>query len=85
MMNLLGCTKENFHKLMNYMDYKKDKENLNKGKSLKKPKTPKSMGVIDHNEKGKKDDHKTKGKKNLALHDKSLNIAQLSSMKLFAT
>ncbi len=26
MMNLLGCTKENFHKLMNYMDYKKDKE-----------------------------------------------------------
>ena len=26
MMNLLGCTKENFHKLMNYMDYKKSKE-----------------------------------------------------------
>ena len=25
MMNLLGCTKENFYKLMNYMDYKKDK------------------------------------------------------------
>ena len=24
MMNLLGCTKENFHKLMTYMDYKKD-------------------------------------------------------------
>ncbi len=26
MMNLLGCTKENFYKLMNYMDYKKSKE-----------------------------------------------------------
>ena len=26
MMNLLGCSKENFHKLMNYMDYKRDKE-----------------------------------------------------------
>ena len=26
MMNLLGCSKENFYKLMNYMDYKKDKE-----------------------------------------------------------
>ena len=25
MMNLLGCTKENFYKLMLYMDYKKDK------------------------------------------------------------
>jgi len=25
MMNLLGCTKENFYKLMVYMDYKKDK------------------------------------------------------------
>ena len=25
-MNLLGCTKENFYKLMTYMDYKKDKE-----------------------------------------------------------
>ena len=25
MMNLLGCSKENFHKLMNYMNYKKDK------------------------------------------------------------
>ncbi len=24
MMNLLGCTKENFHKLMDYMNYKKD-------------------------------------------------------------
>jgi ATP-dependent RNA helicase SUPV3L1/SUV3 len=26
MMNLLGCSKENFFKLMNYMNYKKDKE-----------------------------------------------------------
>jgi ATP-dependent RNA helicase SUPV3L1/SUV3 len=26
MMNLLGCTKENFHKLMLFMDYKKDKK-----------------------------------------------------------
>ena len=26
MMNLLGCTKENFYKLMEYMNYKKDKE-----------------------------------------------------------
>ena len=25
MMNLLGCSKENFHKLMAYMNYKKDK------------------------------------------------------------
>ena len=25
MMNLLGCSKENFHKLMLYMNYKKDK------------------------------------------------------------
>ena len=25
MMNLLGCTKENFYTLMNYMNYKKDK------------------------------------------------------------
>jgi ATP-dependent RNA helicase SUPV3L1/SUV3 len=25
MMNLLGCTKENFYKLMTYMDYQKDK------------------------------------------------------------
>ena len=24
MMNLLGCSKENFYKLMTYMDYKKD-------------------------------------------------------------
>ena len=26
MMNLLGCTKENFYKLMTYMNYKKDKD-----------------------------------------------------------
>ena len=26
MMNLLGCTKENFYKLMSYMNYKKDKD-----------------------------------------------------------
>jgi ATP-dependent RNA helicase SUPV3L1/SUV3 len=26
MMNLLGCSKENFYKLMNYMNYKKDRE-----------------------------------------------------------
>ena len=26
MMNLLGCSKENFYKLMSYMGYKKDKE-----------------------------------------------------------
>ena len=25
MMNLLGCTKENFYKLMTYMNYKRDK------------------------------------------------------------
>ena len=25
MMNLLGCSKENFYKLMNYMNYKKIK------------------------------------------------------------
>ena len=25
MMNLLGCSKENFYKLMNYMNYKRDK------------------------------------------------------------
>ena len=25
MMNLLGCSKENFYKLMEYMNYKKDK------------------------------------------------------------
>ena len=28
MMNLLGCTKENFYKLMAYMNYKKDKETI---------------------------------------------------------
>ena len=28
MMNLLGCSKENFYKLMNYMNYKKDKEKI---------------------------------------------------------
>ena len=26
MMNLLGCTKDNFYKLMTYMNYKRDKE-----------------------------------------------------------
>ena len=26
MMNLLGCSKENFYKLMKYMNYKKDKD-----------------------------------------------------------
>ena len=26
MINLLGCSKENFHKLMNYMNYRKGKE-----------------------------------------------------------
>ena len=26
MMNLLGCSKENFYKLMAFMNYKKDKE-----------------------------------------------------------
>ena len=26
MMNLIGCSKENFYKLMNYMNYKKDKD-----------------------------------------------------------
>ena len=25
-MNLLGCSKENFYKLMTYMNYKRDKE-----------------------------------------------------------
>ena len=25
MMNLLGCSKENFYKLMTYMNYKRDK------------------------------------------------------------
>ena len=44
MMNLLGCSKENFHKLMTYMNYKKDKavdtyifkgERKKKGKLIK--------------------------------------------------
>ena len=39
MMNLLGCSKENFFKLMNYMNYKKDKEEdtyIFKGEKKKK-------------------------------------------------
>ena len=28
MMNLLGCTKENFYKLMIYMNYKKEKKKI---------------------------------------------------------
>ena len=44
MMNLLGCSKENFYKLMNYMNYRKDKavdtyvfkgERIRKEKSIK--------------------------------------------------
>ena len=41
MMNLLGCSKENFFKLMNYMNYKKDKEEdmyIFKGEKRKKEK-----------------------------------------------
>ena len=41
MMNLLGCTKENFYKLMTYMNYKKDKAEetyLFKGENKKKDK-----------------------------------------------
>jgi len=41
MMNLLGCSKENFLKLMNYMNYKKDKEEdtyIFKGEKKKKEK-----------------------------------------------
>ena len=41
MMNLLGCTKENFYKLMVYMNYKKDKETdfyIFKGERKKKEK-----------------------------------------------
>ena len=41
MMNLLGCTKENFYKLMTYMDYKKDKAEdtyIFKGERKKKSK-----------------------------------------------
>ena len=41
MMNLLGCSKENFFKLMNYMNYKKDKDKdtyIFKGEKKKKEK-----------------------------------------------
>ena len=41
MMNLLGCTKENFYKLMTYMGYKKDKAEdtyIFKGEKKKKEK-----------------------------------------------
>ena len=41
MMNLLGCSKENFHKLMTYMNYKKDKDvdsYIFKGEKKKKEK-----------------------------------------------
>jgi len=41
MMNLLGCTKDNFNKLMFYMDYKKDKSPdiyVFKGEKKKTPK-----------------------------------------------
>ena len=41
MMNLLGCTKENFYKLMTYMNYKKDKNEdtyIFKGEKKKKDK-----------------------------------------------
>ena len=41
MMNLLGCSKENFYKLMDYMNYKKDKEAdtyIFKGEKKKKEK-----------------------------------------------
>ena len=41
MMNLLGCSKQNFFKLMNYMNYKKDKEEdtyIFKGEKKKKEK-----------------------------------------------
>ncbi len=41
MMNLLGCSKENFFKLMNYMNYKQDKEEdtyIFKGEKKKKEK-----------------------------------------------
>ena len=42
MMNLLGCTKENFYKLMTYMGYKKDKaEDTYIFKGEKKKKTEK--------------------------------------------
>ncbi len=41
MMNLLGCSRENFHKLMNFMNYKRDKEKdtyIFKGEKKKKTK-----------------------------------------------
>ena len=41
MMNLLGCSKDNFYKLMNYMNYKKDKSvdtYIFKGEKKKKEK-----------------------------------------------
>ena len=41
MMNLLGCSKENFYKLMSYMNYKKDKvadTYIFKGETKKKKK-----------------------------------------------
>ena len=41
MMNLVGCSKENFYKLMDYMDYKKDKSldtYIFKGEKRKKEK-----------------------------------------------
>ena len=44
MMNLLGCSKENFYKLMNYMNYKKDKSidtYIFKGERKKKEKIDK--------------------------------------------
>jgi len=42
MMNLLGCSKENFYKLMNYMNYRKDKAvdtYVFKGERIKKEKS----------------------------------------------
>ncbi len=54
MMNLLGCTKENFYKLMTYMDYKKDKaENTYIFKGERKKKTEKFI-KFDKKDKGKK-------------------------------
>ena len=50
MMNLLGCTKESFYKLMTYMDYKKDKaEDTYIFKGEKKKKTDKFI-KFDKNE-----------------------------------
>ena len=45
MMNLLGCTKENFYKLMTYMDYKKDKTVDTYIFRGEKKKTAKSMRI----------------------------------------